>query len=348
MLLDDGSTTSSAGSPGLESIESLGVGDPAACSRLERLAEGALSSGLASWSDLFGRTLELSRPEVGALPPQGANGYGTAPGAILVEIPFLQGARGVGWFVLDELDARELVSLVLGTPEPVESLDAIHRASLTSAVRFALAKVRSGLTQVLGRRVGTGDPTVRAPSEVSGGRSQSVLCVRWTWTASGASPRRIEFWADRDLARSLAALPPTSSILAAPGADSFERPTRRAAEIPVAARPSPATGPGGPRIQLRNVEAASRPPPEQPVRRAPVAPEVVPAASRSARSHEADLHVMMGQTRLAGDLSVGQVVALDRMAGDLVDVWYDGRLTARGEVTVLDDRIAVAITELVR
>ena len=57
---------------------------------------------------------------------------------------------------------------------------------------------------------------------------------------------------------------------------------------------------------------------------------------------------MMGQTRLAGDLSVGQVVALDRMAGDLVDVWYDGRLTARGEVTVLDDRIAVAITELVR
>jgi flagellar motor switch protein FliN/FliY len=46
-------------------------------------------------------------------------------------------------------------------------------------------------------------------------------------------------------------------------------------------------------------------------------------------------------------LAKGSVVELDRMAGDPADLLVNGRIVARGEVTVIDDRLAVRIVEVV-
>ncbi len=46
-------------------------------------------------------------------------------------------------------------------------------------------------------------------------------------------------------------------------------------------------------------------------------------------------------------LRKGSVVALDKLAGDPVDVFANGRLIARGEVLVLNDSFCVRIAELV-
>lgn len=42
----------------------------------------------------------------------------------------------------------------------------------------------------------------------------------------------------------------------------------------------------------------------------------------------------------------GSVIELDRAAGEPADVLVNGRLLARGEVTVEDDRLAVRIVEM--
>lgn len=47
------------------------------------------------------------------------------------------------------------------------------------------------------------------------------------------------------------------------------------------------------------------------------------------------------------NLSPGQVIELDKLAGDPVDVLINGRLIARGEVVVVDDQFGVRITEIV-
>lgn len=44
--------------------------------------------------------------------------------------------------------------------------------------------------------------------------------------------------------------------------------------------------------------------------------------------------------------SRGSVIELDRAAGEPADVLVNGRLLARGEVTVEDDRLAVRIVEM--
>ena len=46
-------------------------------------------------------------------------------------------------------------------------------------------------------------------------------------------------------------------------------------------------------------------------------------------------------------LGEGSVVELDKLAGDPVDVYVNGRLIARGEVLVLNDNFCIRISEIV-
>jgi len=63
------------------------------------------------------------------------------------------------------------------------------------------------------------------------------------------------------------------------------------------------------------------------------------------------LRVELGKARLLVRdvlrLSKGSVVELDRMSGEPVDLFVNDRLVARAEVTSVDDRLAVRITEIV-
>ncbi len=45
-------------------------------------------------------------------------------------------------------------------------------------------------------------------------------------------------------------------------------------------------------------------------------------------------------------LRKGSVVSLDKLAGDPVDIYVNGRLIARGEVLVLNDNFCVRVAEL--
>lgn len=64
-----------------------------------------------------------------------------------------------------------------------------------------------------------------------------------------------------------------------------------------------------------------------------------------------ELTVEVGHTRLLVrevlQLSKGAVIELDRLAGEPADVLVNGRLVARGEVTVVDDRLSVRLVEVI-
>ncbi|MDP6980470.1 MAG: flagellar motor switch protein FliN [Myxococcota bacterium] len=63
------------------------------------------------------------------------------------------------------------------------------------------------------------------------------------------------------------------------------------------------------------------------------------------------LSVEIGSTQLLVreilQLAKGSVVELDRMNGEPADVFVNERLVARGEVTVVDEKLAVKILEVV-
>ncbi|WP_297034289.1 flagellar motor switch protein FliN, partial [Thermogutta sp.] len=66
---------------------------------------------------------------------------------------------------------------------------------------------------------------------------------------------------------------------------------------------------------------------------------------------ELDVQIELGRTRLYLEdvlrLRKGAVVTLDKLAGDPVDIYVNGRLIARGEVLVLNDNFCIRVAELV-
>ena len=47
-------------------------------------------------------------------------------------------------------------------------------------------------------------------------------------------------------------------------------------------------------------------------------------------------------------LGKGAVVELDRKVGEAIDIYVNNRLVARGEVVVLDDRLGITMTEIIK
>jgi flagellar motor switch protein FliN/FliY len=103
-------------------------------------------------------------------------------------------------------------------------------------------------------------------------------------------------------------------------------------------------------------------PPAQ-VERVPTTPYTFKSFETGGGAHDQDnldlvmtvpiqISVELGRTKRKikdiADLGVGNIVELDRQAGDQVDVIANGKLIARGDVVVVDDNYSVRITEIVR
>lgn len=47
-------------------------------------------------------------------------------------------------------------------------------------------------------------------------------------------------------------------------------------------------------------------------------------------------------------LTRGSVIELDRKVGEAIDIYVNNRLVARGEVVVIDERLGVTMTEIIK
>ena len=69
------------------------------------------------------------------------------------------------------------------------------------------------------------------------------------------------------------------------------------------------------------------------------------------RDVELDMKIELGRTHMYLEdvlrLRKGSVVPLDKLAGDPVDIYVNGRLIARGEVLVMNDNFCVRVAELI-
>jgi flagellar motor switch protein FliN/FliY len=84
-------------------------------------------------------------------------------------------------------------------------------------------------------------------------------------------------------------------------------------------------------------------------RHARTAAKQTPSAD-AARNATVALQIELGQANLRRDelakLRRGSVIPLNRLAGDLVDVFANGRLAARGEIVVVDGNFGVRVVEV--
>jgi flagellar motor switch protein FliN len=89
-----------------------------------------------------------------------------------------------------------------------------------------------------------------------------------------------------------------------------------------------------------------------------LAPSEGEAVSRGAEDLEAvfdvPVHVsaVLGRARMeVGDLlklGPGTVLELDRKVGEAIDIYVNNRLVARGEVVLVEDKLGVTMTEIIK
>lgn len=64
------------------------------------------------------------------------------------------------------------------------------------------------------------------------------------------------------------------------------------------------------------------------------------------------ISVVLGRTRMpVSDLlrmDVGTVIELDRQVGEAVEIYINDRLVARGEIVLVENRLGVTMTEIVK
>jgi flagellar motor switch protein FliN/FliY len=81
------------------------------------------------------------------------------------------------------------------------------------------------------------------------------------------------------------------------------------------------------------------------------APAAEQASMALLRDVQLDLKIELGRTQMHLEdvlrMKQGAVVTLDKLAGDPVDIYANGRLIARGEVIVLNDNFCVRVAELI-
>lgn len=90
---------------------------------------------------------------------------------------------------------------------------------------------------------------------------------------------------------------------------------------------------------------------------AKTAPETAPetaAADQEGAVYDVPVEIsaVLGTTQIPVSqllkMGRGAVLELDRVVGDPVDIYVNERLVARGEVMVVDDRLAVTLTETLK
>ncbi len=84
----------------------------------------------------------------------------------------------------------------------------------------------------------------------------------------------------------------------------------------------------------------------------------IPDVPRSARDLEAVYDIPVQVSAVLGKATMqvnqllklgrGAVVELDRKVGEAIDIYVNNRLVARGEVVVVEDRLGVTMTEIIK
>ena len=90
----------------------------------------------------------------------------------------------------------------------------------------------------------------------------------------------------------------------------------------------------------------------------PVAPEAEQPAVHTAEELEAVFDVPVQVSAVLGraqmdvggllSLGPGTVLELDRKVGEAIDIYVNNRLVARGEVVLVDDKLGVTMTEIIK
>lgn len=289
-----------------------------------------------------------------------------------VLINYVEGIEGANVLLLQESDMKKILSQLfdMDTSDDIE-FDEISKSAIGEIMNQMMGAAAGALASFLGKVVNISPPILLDTTNKSSIRDlfsvkgDNLVSIKFNLSIEGLVESEFISAMEPALAREIVSMSMGASGM---GDEEEEEvaPPPPVQQAPVqqetAYQPPPQESQPEPGRVVRNdPPPAAYAPPQQPVQVNPYEyrqlgedqPFNIPGDNLELlMSVPIQITVELGKTRKKikdiAELTLGNIVELDRQAGDQVDVIANGRLIARGDVVVVDDNYSVKITEIIK
>lgn len=333
---------------------------------------GNISMGTAAttMSMLLNRRVQITIPRVSVTTPREISEASPMP-FIVVEVGYLEGLQGRNLLVMRTTDGAVIADLMMGRDglNPQAAIDDFVLSALGEAMNQMMGSAATSLSSIFNRTIVISPPTARVidlgnePLDTQLASDEFLAKIAFRMTVEDLIDSEIMLLLQIDFAKemlellmpgngeenALLASEEVQQVPAAPALSETPPPIERAQSAPAVGLVS-ASGPQTltrrPATQPVTVQAVEFPPLPQ-----DKTPQVGTGNLRLLLDVPLQLTVELGRTEKSVkevlDLVPGSIFELDRVAGEPVDIYVNGKLIAKGEVVVIDENFGVRITDIV-
>lgn len=337
----------------------------------------SMGAAATAMSTILDKKVNITTPRIETLPVDEFEFSYLEP-VIGVLIKYIEGIDGTNILLLREEDLKKILGHLLSMdPSEMVELDEISMSAICEIMNQMMGSAASALASFLGQVVNISPPeildTTENVKELFSLNGESLVSIKFNLSIDGLVESEFISAMDPQLAKEivrrsfgasemqaeteLPVEPPTAAPPAAP--TPAAQPVQEAPAAPQQMAPPPVYE-APPETRQPAVEQA----PKQQVHAAPYTYKPLGLEKTAAElgiednnlelimSVPIQITVELGKTKKKikdiAELTVGNIVELNRQAGDQVDVVANGRLIAKGDVVVVDDNYSVRITEIIK
>ena len=331
---------------------------------------GNISMGTAAttMSMLLNRRVQITIPRVSITTPREISEASPMP-FIVVEVGYTEGLQGRNLLVMRTSDGAVIADLMMGRDglDPQAAIDDFVLSALAEAMNQMMGSAATSLSAMFNRTIVISPPTARVidlgnePLDAHLASDEFLAKIAFRMTVEDLIDSEIMLLLQLGFAQEmLGLLLPAEEAVSSPKEVNEAKTAREvpeasmppmAAQPPVAAASAPPSSPQTltrrPATQPVTVQAVEF----QPLPQTTTLPPVAAGNLQLLLDVPLQLTVELGRTEKTVkevlDLVPGSIFELDRVAGEPVDIYVNGKLVAKGEVVVIDENFEVRITDIV-
>ncbi len=314
-----------------------------------------MGTAATTLSTLLGNKVSITTPRVGV--GHVDQEIGDHEGKyVSVEVSYVHGIEGSNVLLIKERDVFVITSILMGEEydENAEiELDELHFSAISEVMNQMVGSSATALSDIVKQPVNISPPNVRQISldDYEGNNSDTTINIKFAMEIENVLQSEIMQIMPYEFGKKLS----SCLLMEVMGSDNN---TQAAPEetMPKSAQTARQPAPKSQRVQeqetnrigVRSVQYQSF--------------DATPGRTKNGGIESGEnidfimdvplqVTVELGQCRktikeILG-LNMGSVIVLDKLAGEMVDIFVNGKLFARGEVVVIDDNYGVRVTDIV-
>ncbi len=323
----------------------------------------AMGTAATTMSTLLNRRVQITIPRVSVTTPRQIREASPMP-FIVVEVGYTEGLQGRNLLVMRTSDGAVIADLMMGRDglNPQTAIDDFVLSALSEAMNQMMGSAATSLSSMFNRTIVISPPTARVidlgqePLDSRLDSGEFLVQIAFSMTVEDLIDSEIMLLLQVDFAREMldlltvgaeeVATPPPSSgpETAIPVAPSTPAPSAPKAPTATAKVGGSVQTVVSQPVAVKTVEFQS-------FDTQAATPQDSPGNLQLLLDVPLQLTVELGRTEKTVkevlSLVPGSIFELDRVAGEPVDIYVNGKLIAKGEVVVIDENFGVRITDIV-